>query len=152
MAPYLETLVERGIVPASLPSLSAAADPASSSTSSSSAAAAASSSSSASTSASDLIASLREKNKAELERLETKLTDARTNLGESEVSDALRERAAYLARIGAEQSQAVKAYEDAIEKTAGKGTKIDLVLSVARIAMFHDDHELIAATLDRAQK
>ncbi|GAA5966401.1 hypothetical protein JCM8115_002862 [Rhodotorula mucilaginosa] len=147
MAPYLETLVGRGIVPASLPSpSSAAADPTSSSSSSSS------TSTAAAASASDLIASLREKNKAELERLDTKLTDARTNLGESEVSDALRERAAYLARIGADKSQAVKAYEDAIEKTAGKGTKIDLVLSVARIAMFHDDHELIASTLDRAQK
>lgn len=147
MAPYLETLLERGIVPASLPSpSSAAADPTSSSSSSST------STATATASASDLIASLREKNKAELERLDTKLTDARTNLGESEVSDALRERAAYLARIGAEKSQAVKAYEDAIEKTAGKGTKIDLVLSVARIAMFHDDHELIASTLDRAQK
>ncbi|GAA5982258.1 hypothetical protein JCM10908_004804 [Rhodotorula pacifica] len=147
MAPYLEKLVASGVIPTSLPSPSP-------STSSASAPSSSSSSTSAPrpSSASDLIASLREKNTAELDRLQTKLVDARTNLGESEVSDALRERAAYLARIGGDKDEALKAYEDAIEKTAGKGTKIDLVLSVARIAMFHDDHELIASTLDRAQK
>lgn len=130
MAPYLETLTASGVIPSHLPSSSTSSSP---------------------SSASDLVASLREKNSAELERLSTKLADARTNLGETEVSDALRERAAYLARIG-EKDRAVEAHDEAVEKTAGKGAKIDLVLSIARIAMFHNDHELLAASLDRAQK
>lgn len=48
----------------------------------------------------DLLASLESKNKAELESIEAKLADAETNLGETEISDALKAKAAYLARIG----------------------------------------------------
>lgn len=47
-----------------------------------------------------LLHSLEEKNKEELEKLEAKLEDARTNLGETELSDALKAKALYLARIG----------------------------------------------------
>lgn len=43
---------------------------------------------------------LEAKNKAELEAIEAKLVDAETNLGETEISDALKAKAAYLARIG----------------------------------------------------
>lgn len=137
MAPYLESLVAAGVVPSQLPASASAS--------------ASTSSASSPTSASDLLASLREQNQSELARLETKLTDAQTDLGESEVSDALRERAAYLARIG-DKDRALEVHEKAIEKTAGKGAKIDLVLQIVRVAMFHNDHDLIAQTLDRAQK
>jgi len=48
----------------------------------------------------DLLASLEAKNVAELSSIEAKLLDAETNLGETEISDALKAKAAYLARIG----------------------------------------------------
>lgn len=44
--------------------------------------------------------SLQTKNKDELATLDETLEDARTNLGESEISDALRAKALYLAKIG----------------------------------------------------
>lgn len=121
---------------------------------------------------SDLLSRLQQRNKDELARLDAKLEDAKTNLGETEVSDVLRERATYLARIGEKvcfaslagsclcwkrltndvQDEAVKAHEEAFEKSAGKGTKIDLVLSIIRIGFFHSDHELVMSNIDRAQK
>ncbi|GAA5859943.1 hypothetical protein JCM1840_001807 [Sporobolomyces johnsonii] len=98
-----------------------------------------------------LLETLQQKNKDELARIDAKLDDAKTNLGETEVSDALREKAAYLARIG-DKDAAVKAHEEAFSKAAGKGTKIDLVLSIIRIGFFHSDHDLISTSIDRAQK
>lgn len=47
-----------------------------------------------------LLSSLQTKNKEQLEKLEADLEDAKTNLGETEISDALRAKALYLARIG----------------------------------------------------
>ncbi|GAA5940079.1 uncharacterized protein JCM15063_001696 [Sporobolomyces koalae] len=98
-----------------------------------------------------LVSRLERLNADHLAELDRKLQDATTNLGESEVADALRERATYLARIG-KQQEAIDAHERAYEKSAGKGTKIDLVLSIVRIAMFHRDSALVASQLDRAQK
>lgn len=48
----------------------------------------------------ELLSSLKSKNKEQLEKLEADLEDAKTNLGETEISDALRAKALYLARIG----------------------------------------------------
>ncbi|TNY20007.1 proteasome 26S subunit [Rhodotorula diobovata] len=117
MVPYLEHLVQSGVLPDQ----------------------------------SDLVSRLKQLNSDELKRINDKLQDATTNLGEMEISDALREKATYLARIG-EKDAAIKAHDEAFDKTAGKGSKIDLVLSIVRIALFHSDHELVISSLDRAQK
>ncbi|GAA5905078.1 hypothetical protein JCM6882_002434 [Rhodosporidiobolus microsporus] len=98
-----------------------------------------------------LLSSLQEKNTAELSRLSDKLADAKLNLGESEVAEALRERASYLAKIG-EKDDAVKAYNEAFDASAGKGTKIDLVLSIIRVGFFHGDFEIVTTGIERAQK
>jgi 26S proteasome regulatory subunit N7 len=49
---------------------------------------------------SDLINTLLEKNKAHLEEIDTKLKEAITNEGDSEISEQLRARAMYYCRIG----------------------------------------------------
>jgi 26S proteasome regulatory subunit N7 len=46
----------------------------------------------------------------------------------------------------------MEAHEEAFTKTAGKGTKIDLVLTQIRIGFFHSDPSLVSAQIDRAQK
>lgn len=43
---------------------------------------------------------LKAKNEVELKKLQDKIEDAETNLGETELSDALRAKASYLAKIG----------------------------------------------------
>ncbi|KAK4051251.1 proteasome regulatory particle subunit [Microbotryomycetes sp. JL201] len=100
---------------------------------------------------STLIKSLKGKNENHLRALQDKLDDARINLGESEVGDALRARATYLAQIG-EKETAVAAHEEAIEQTPGLGTKIDLRLAMIRIGFFHGDHALISTNIEETQK
>lgn len=50
------------------------------------------------------------------------------------------------------QERAIEAHEEAFEKTAGKGTKIDLVLTMIRISFFHADQARATTLIDRAQK
>lgn len=100
---------------------------------------------------SDLVSTLQSTNTSTLESLDAKLKDAEENLGETEVSDALRARALYLARIG-EQEKAVQAYEKAYEKQAGLGSKIDLRLGLLRVAFFFADHALIREQMDKAKE
>jgi 26S proteasome regulatory subunit N7 len=57
--------------------------------------------------AQSLLEKLREKNTQELKKLDEKLEDAEKNLGETEISDALRARASYLAKIGEKVSYLV---------------------------------------------
>lgn len=47
-----------------------------------------------------LLSQLETKNSEQLTKLEETLSDAETNLGETEISDALKAKALYLARIG----------------------------------------------------
>lgn len=47
-----------------------------------------------------LLSELKHKNAEHLAKLESALQDAQTNLGETEISDALKAKASYLARIG----------------------------------------------------
>ena len=125
----------------------------------------------------NLLSELEAKNKAELESIEAKLLDAETNLGETEISDALKAKAAYLARIGdkvrlavravwvarleqartgltgcvgAPQDGALAAHEVAFTKSAGLGSKIDLRLTQIRIGFFHGDHNVIQSNIDKA--
>lgn len=48
----------------------------------------------------ELLSSLKAKNEKELSTFEEKLKDAEENLGESEISELLRNKAMYLCRIG----------------------------------------------------
>ncbi|GAA5964397.1 hypothetical protein JCM3765_006403 [Sporobolomyces pararoseus] len=98
-----------------------------------------------------LLKSLRDKNTSHLVELTDKLKDSQDNLGETEVSDCLRDKASYLAKIG-EKESALEAHEEAFNKTAGKGTKIDLVLTMIRIGFFHSDPVIVQTQIDRAQK
>ncbi|SGZ28712.1 BQ5605_C027g10419 [Microbotryum silenes-dioicae] len=98
----------------------------------------------------DLLARLQRRNKDHLATLDAQLADAETNLGETEISDALKAKALYLARIG-EKDLAVKAHLHALDKTAGKGSKIDLRLAIIRIGFFHGDHNLIQDNIEKTR-
>ena len=98
-----------------------------------------------------LLEELKAKNAAELKRLDDLLEDARTNLGETDLSAVLRDRALYLARIG-EKERALEAYDAALEKVVGLGSRIDLRLAVIRIAMFHGDQALTVSNIAKAKE
>lgn len=92
---------------------------------------------------SELLSNLKQKNAENLESIEVKLKDAVENLGETEISDMLRTKALYLAKIGAEKEKCVAAFEEALKKQAGLGSKIDLRLGLIRVGFFYFDHQLI---------
>ena len=49
---------------------------------------------------STLLSKLKTQNETELKKLEEKIEDAKNNLGETEISEALKTKAYYLAKIG----------------------------------------------------
>merc|ERR1719330_1145370 len=81
---------------------------------------------------------------------EEKIQDAKENLGDMEVRDALIAKAEFFNRIG-DKDAAIQAYQDAYEKTVGVGGKLDNILTVIRIAFFFDDKELAKKEIDRAK-
>ncbi|EIW67945.1 hypothetical protein TREMEDRAFT_72066 [Tremella mesenterica DSM 1558] len=96
-----------------------------------------------------LISTLEEKNKKELDAIEEKLKEAEENMGDSEISDLLRKKAMYLCRIG-DKEKAIPALDVALEKTAGLGARIDLVLAMVRMGIFAADHQLVITNIARA--
>jgi 26S proteasome regulatory subunit N7 len=112
---------------------------------------------------SDLINKLLEKNKAHLEEIDTKLKEAITNEGDSEISEQLRARAMYYCRIGDkvselkvrrtgadEQEKALPAIDEAFGKTAGVGGRIDLVMAKVRLGLFSFDTTLVTENITKA--
>merc|ERR1711972_57171 len=86
----------------------------------------------------------------ELAKIDEKLKDAKENLGDIEVRDALLAKADLFNRIG-DKDAAIQGYHDAFEKTVGVGGKLDNILTVIRIAFFFDDHALAKKEIDRAK-
>lgn len=97
-----------------------------------------------------LYQSLKAKNEEELKKFEERITEAQANEGETELSDALRGKAGYLAKIG-EKEKALEAYEYAFSKQAGLGTKIDLRLAMVRVGFFYGDFKVIQSQIEKTQ-
>merc|ERR1712228_280254 len=93
---------------------------------------------------------LKKANEEELEKIEEKIKDAKENLGDIEVRDALLQKADFYNRIG-DKDNAIEGYKVAFEKTVGVGGKLDNILTVIRIAFFFDDKELAKKEIDRAK-
>lgn len=74
---------------------------------------------------------MRAKNSVQLTKLEEKIADARENLGEQEVREALLAKAEYLTQLG-DKEAATAAYEETEKKSTGVGSKMDLVFSQIR--------------------
>lgn len=97
-----------------------------------------------------LVAEMKKNNDEELAKLEEKITDARDNLGDVEVRDALMAKAEFFTRIG-DKEAALEGMKVAYDKTVGIGGKLDNILAVIRIAFFFDDKELVKKEIDRAK-
>ncbi|KIY68741.1 PCI-domain-containing protein [Cylindrobasidium torrendii FP15055 ss-10] len=97
-----------------------------------------------------LLEKLQEQNKKSLDAIDEKLKKAEEMEGETEISDALRERANFLTKIG-EKEKATEAQKLALEKTPGLGSRIDIALTLVRIGLFWLDRELIGWGLEKAE-
>ncbi|CCL98764.1 uncharacterized protein FIBRA_00769 [Fibroporia radiculosa] len=98
-----------------------------------------------------LLDSLEAANKDELEKLEHRLEEAKKTEGESDIADALQARANYLTKIG-DKDKAIEAQKLALEKTAGMGSRIDIVLTLVRIGFFFGDFDMIKKHLGEAEE
>ncbi|KAJ7756776.1 26S proteasome subunit RPN7-domain-containing protein [Mycena maculata] len=96
-----------------------------------------------------ILEELEKKNSAALEKLNERLKHAQETEGESEISDALRGRANYLTKIGDKGASAAQLL--AFEKTPGLGSRIDIALTLVRIAFFWGDREDITKYLSKAE-
>ncbi|PCH37640.1 PCI-domain-containing protein [Wolfiporia cocos MD-104 SS10] len=90
-------------------------------------------------------------NTAELARLDTQLEEAEKMEGESDIADALQARANHFTRIG-DKERAVEAQNLALEKTAGMGSRIEIVLTLVRIGFFFGDFDMISKNLAQAEE
>lgn len=98
-----------------------------------------------------LLNRMKEENQKTLKTMDEAIEDARENLGESELREALLKKAEYLATIG-DKSAAIEAVRKTAEKTVGLGNKMDLVFLNIRIGLFFTDHEIIKGNIDKAKQ
>lgn len=94
---------------------------------------------------------MKDENKTKLVELDEKIKDAETNLGETEIRDAMLAKAEYLCRIG-EKDEALTAFRLTYEKTVSLGMKLDLIFHQIRIGLFYMDHDLVTRNLEKAQE
>jgi len=95
--------------------------------------------------------SLEKSNEEELKKLDEKLEEAQKQEGESDIADALRARANHFTKIG-DREKAIEAQKVALEKTAGLGSRIDIVLTNIRIGLFFGDHKFITENMTKAEE
>jgi len=98
-----------------------------------------------------LLASFKEKNKEKLTSLDAAISDAKDNLGESEVREALLKKAEFLAQIG-DKDATIEAVRQTNEKTVGLGNRMDLVFLNIRVGLFFTDHAIIKANIAKAHQ
>eukprot|EP00919_Chromeraceae_sp_WS-2016_P025642 GHVR01060599.1.p1 GENE.GHVR01060599.1~~GHVR01060599.1.p1 ORF type:complete len:318 (+),score=52.61 GHVR01060599.1:3-956(+) len=89
--------------------------------------------------------------KASIILLNSKKEDAEGHYGDSEVRDALLSIAHHHCRIG-NKSEAVDAYNVAMDKTVGAGGRLDIILTLIRIGIFEDDITLMQKQVLRAKE
>ncbi|KAJ3014747.1 26S proteasome non-ATPase regulatory subunit 6 [Thoreauomyces humboldtii] len=99
---------------------------------------------------SSLLQGMQKANEEKEKELDGKLEDAETNLGETDISDALIAKAQFLAKIG-DKDKALTAYRVAFDKTGPLGHRIDLVFACIRIGFFFRDNDLISRNIDKAK-
>ncbi|KAN0062570.1 proteasome regulatory particle subunit [Thecaphora frezii] len=98
-----------------------------------------------------LLKRLEQRNAEELKKLDEKQKEVEESEGEMEINGVLRQRAAYLARIG-DKDKALEAHDLAISKGAGLGSKLDLTLSKIRIGFFFGDTNVVTVGIAEAKK
>ena len=50
------------------------------------------------------------------------------------------------------QTDSEKAYETALEKVVGIGSRIDLRLAIIRVGLFHADYEMVSRNVEKANQ
>ena len=83
-------------------------------------------------------ADMRAKNESRVTELDAKIKDAEDNLGDSEVRDAMLAKAEFFLEVG-DRERALAAFDVCEKKTVAIGQRMEMVFSVMRLCVFHDD-------------
>ena len=98
----------------------------------------------------DLLTSLEAANATELAECDAKIADAIATAGESEVREAMYNKANVFYRIG-DKDKAIAAYESTFSKTVGSSSKIDVVFALIRLGLAFNSPALVTAEIVRAK-
>jgi len=96
-----------------------------------------------------LIAQMVEKNESDLKAIEANITDAKENLGDTEVRDFLLEKSNYLSLIG-NKDAALESFDETMKISVSLGPKIDLVFAKLRLGLFYNDVNLVKKQVEKA--
>jgi len=97
-----------------------------------------------------LLATMKSANEEKLKELDAAVEDAEKNLGETEIRDAMLDKAEYLSKIG-DKEGALTQFRKTYEKTVALGYRLDVVFHLIRLGLFYMDHDLINKNLEKAQ-
>ncbi len=96
--------------------------------------------------------SLKEKNENAIKEIQTKMEEAETNAGDTEVIDAMFEKAKYYTKIG-DWNNANIAYDEIVNKPkVVTSKKVDVYMSKSRIALFTMDTSKAKEFIDEAKR
>ncbi|GAQ91206.1 26S proteasome regulatory subunit N7 [Klebsormidium nitens] len=98
----------------------------------------------------EFVKKLRERNAEDEKKIDEKIKDAEENLGESEVREALLEKAMFYIRIG-NKEKALAQMNLTEEKTIAVGQKMDLVFHILRLGFFELDFDLVSKSVEKAK-
>ncbi|XP_076447495.1 26S proteasome non-ATPase regulatory subunit 6-like [Babylonia areolata] len=97
-----------------------------------------------------LLTLMKTANEEKLKKLDEAVEDAEKNLGETEIRDAMLDKAEFLSKIG-DKAGALTQFRLTYDKTVALGYRLDLVFHLIRLGLFYMDHDLINKNLEKAQ-
>jgi len=100
---------------------------------------------------SKLLATMKDRNEAQLKELDAAIEDAEQNLGEMEVRESNLKKAEYLCHIGSKEAS-LSAFRKTYDKTVSLGHRLDIIFHNIRIGLFYIDHDLVTKNIEKAKK
>lgn len=97
-----------------------------------------------------LLAKMEKANAEAIKKADEKIEDVKENSGETEVRDAILEKAHYYAKI-ANKEKALEVFEDALEKSVGSNSKLEVSFEILLQAFFWLDYKLMKSEIERAK-
>lgn len=100
---------------------------------------------------SSIISPLEQQLNLKLEEIEKKILDAESTEGESEIFNALAEKAILYCSIG-DKEKSLSSLRVIQEKALNTGTKLDIIFAFLRVGFFFSDYEILKSNLEKANR
>jgi len=94
---------------------------------------------------------LKARTEEELKALEDKIVDAQENLGDTEVREALTEKAQFLCKIGVSKEDRTKCFKAAEDKTVAVGHQLDMIFSQLIVSIFDGETHAMRDLIEKCK-